>query len=162
MIFEHDWLTHLPCPHWKWAGLGFLVSITGWWKKIYARFQVHSSCGSRVVSRVSTNGHLNITRNFGPYGHINSICLYEAATVTPRNLVHGRLPRSGGLPRTLQYNHLHVYNENSGNMLSGPFSHILSYTCTCIVAEAMYKFAVYVYITTRNHLTVDWVWWEGL
>ena len=42
---------------------------------------------STVVSRVSTHGHLNITRNFGPHGRLPGIkipyiCI-EAATVAP-------------------------------------------------------------------------------
>ena len=40
-----------------------------------------------VVSRVSAHGHLNITRDFGPHGHlpvikIPYVCI-EAATVAP-------------------------------------------------------------------------------
>ena len=60
-----------------------------------------------LVSQVSTHGRLNITHYFGPHGclpkiKILYICI-EAATVAPRNVVHGRLPGSGRLSSTLWY-----------------------------------------------------------
>ena len=36
-----------------------------------------------IVSQVSAHGHLNITRDFGPHGDINSISLYRNCYIDP-------------------------------------------------------------------------------
>ena len=59
------------------------------------------------MSQVSAHRCLNIARDIGLHGRLPGmliayICM-EAATLTPRNLVHGRLPGSGCLPGILWY-----------------------------------------------------------
>ena len=60
-----------------------------------------------LVSQVSTHGRLNIIRDFDPHGRLPGtkipyVCIEE---------IHGRLPRSGRLPETLQYVHIQVMSN---------------------------------------------------
>ena len=57
------------------------------------------------MSCVSVHGRLNIDRDFGPHAYPLPYVCIEAATLTPWNVIHGRLPGSGRLPGTLGYVH---------------------------------------------------------